>query len=177
MIPVSELYDTCREGMRTGDCILWRSKSLIGWAIRMFSGGAYNHAGLVVRPHDAGCFAGRRFTLEALGNGIILRLLSERLRGFEGEVWLFPLKDDFDLLRHKILEWALDKEGTPYDYGSLFKQIFGRVSVDAKSYFCSEFAYDAWKEAGLPIAEDKAPRPGDIPMLPIFKEPIMIYAN
>ena len=135
MIPVSELYDTNRQVMQTGDCILWRSKSVIGWLIRLFSNGEYNHAGLVVRPEDDGCFAGRRFTLEALGNGIILRLLSERLRKFEGEVWLYPLKDEFDDLRPGILAWSLDQEGTPYDFVSLFKQLVGRVSFDMKEYF------------------------------------------
>ena len=177
MILVSELYDANRKVMQTGDCILWRSKSVIGWLIRLFSNGGFNHAGLVVRPSDTDCFAGRRLTLEALGHGIILRLLSERLRGFDGEVYLYPLKDEFAPLRPKILRWALDKEGTPYDYHSLFKQLFGRVSVDMKAYFCSEFVYTAWRESGIPINEEKAPRPGDIPSIPIFKTPILIYSK
>ena len=167
-------YNTYKEIMKTGDCLLWRSHTMIGWLIRFFSKAPVNHAGLIIRPEEHGHFRDRRFTIEALEQGIILRLLSERLRSFDGEVWLYPLKDEFDEYRSKIGDWAIEKEGTPYDYGSLFKMIFGRVSADMKEFFCSEFCYMAWEENGLPVNEEKAPRPGDIPELGLFKEPILI---
>jgi len=170
-----ELYAQHRVKMQTGDCLLWRSSSVLGWAIRLFSWAKVNHAGLVVRPNEWGLFKDRRFTLEALEGGIVLRLLSERLRDFNGKVWLYPLKDEFAVLRDEICRWALAQEGTPYDYGSLFKQVFGRVSVEMTRYFCSEFCYAAWLKAGLPVNEPKAPRPGDIPKLGIFKEPVLIF--
>jgi len=170
-----ELYRKHQETLQTGDCLLWRSRPVIGWLIRLFSWAKVNHAGLVVRPHEHGPFKDRRFTLEALESGIILRLLSERLRGFDGQVYLYPLKEEFAFTREGIGDWAIKLEGTPYDYSSLFRQIFGRVSADMKRLFCSEFCYFAWKENGIPIEEEKAPRPGDIPKLGIFKEPILIF--
>ena len=170
-----DVYGYYKDDLQTGDCLLWRSRSMIGWLIRLFTGHRVNHAGLVIRPHEYGCFNDRRFTLEALENGVVLRLLSERLRSFDGAVWLYPLKDEYRLKRAVISAWAIKQEGTPYDYGSLFKQIFGRVSLDMRKYFCSEFCYAAWREAGIPVDENKAPRPGDIPGLGIFKKPVMIY--
>lgn len=170
-----ELYTQHQNTMKTGDCLLWRSRSILGWLIRLFSRAKVNHAGLVVRPNEYGHFKDRRFTLEALEDGIILRLLSERLRGFRGQVYLYPLKDEFAETRDEIGRWALTQEGTPYDYGSLFKQIFGRVSAEMTRYFCSEFCYVAWRESGLPVSETKAPRPGDVPRLGIFKEPVLIF--
>jgi len=174
-VPVSGIYEKSRPLMQTGDCILWKSRSAIGWLIRMFSRGEFNHAGLVVRPDDVGCFSGRRFTLEALGSGIVLRLLSERLRNFKGEAWLYPLREGFSAFRPKILDWAMAQEGTPYDYDSLFKQMFGKVSVDMKEYFCSEFVYAAWLNAGMAVHEKKAPRPGDIPAMDLFNDPVLIH--
>ena len=126
----TELYAQHKDTMKTGDCLLWRSRSVLGWLIRLFSRAKVNHAGLVIRPHEWGHFKDRRFTLEALEDGIILRLLSERLRGFDGQVWLYRLRDEFTGHREEIGLWALAQEGTPYDYGSLFKQAFGRVSVE-----------------------------------------------
>ena len=162
--------------MQSGDCLLWRSSSMIGWAIRLFTGHKVNHASLVIKPYKYGQLKNRRFALEALEDGVVLRLLSERLRNFDGKVWLYPLKDEFDFARPKTIDWALSMEGTPYDYKSIFKQIFARVSVDMKELFCSEFAYLAWKKGGI-IKDEviKAPRPGDIPALGIFKDPILIF--
>lgn len=168
-------YNELKSTMRTGDCLLWRSNSILGWMIRLFTKAPVNHAGLIIRPGEHGHFKNRRFTIEALEKGIILRLLSERLRSFDGQVWLYPLKDEFDEYRSKIGAWALEKEGTPYDYRSLFKQIFGRVSADMREFFCSEFCYMAWRAVGINIKDQKAPRPGDIPDLGIFKEPVKLF--
>jgi len=117
------------------------------------------------------------FVIEALEQGVILRLISERLRSFNGKVWWYPLKSEYQGARNKISKWAVEQEGTPYDYSSLFRQVFGRVSAEASLYFCSELCYFAWMEAGIPVARDKAPRPGDIPGLGIFNDPILIFGE
>jgi len=51
----------------------------------------------------------------------------------------------------------------------------GRVSLNAQEWFCSEFVQAAFVQAGIPIFHKEALRPGDIPLLPIFEEPITIY--
>jgi hypothetical protein len=53
--------------------------------------------------------------------------------------------------------------GVPYDYKSLFKNAFGRVSADARALFCSEYCFLCYGKTG------KAPTPGEMPKLGIFK--------
>lgn len=169
-------YEEARPLLKSGDCLLWRSSTVIGSLIRWFTGHRVNHAGLVVRPYKLGFFYSRRFTLEALEPGVVLRLLSERLRGFDGKVWLHPLADRFDMYRNQVVTKALEQEGVPYDYWSLFRQILGRVSVESSRYFCSEYCYAVYRAAGLPVPKvERAPRPGDLPKLPIFKPAILLY--
>ena len=169
-----KMYLTCRHLLRTGDCILWRSNSIIGWLIRKFSKGNVNHVSLVIRLDEYGNKLDRRFLLEALGSGIVLRLLSRRLMNFTGQVWWLPLKDKYNGNRDTIGEWALLKVGIPYDYHSVFKNTLGRVSAEASKLFCSEYCFMAWKAAGIKLKGNKAPRPTDIKALDIFKKAIRI---
>ena len=170
----SNLYSIYSGDMKSGDCILWQSsRSCIGWLIQRFT--AFNHASLIIRPGEFGPFKDRRFVMEAVGKGVVLRLLSEHFREFHGKAYWYPLKDEFDSARTLIAAWALAQEGTPYDYKSLFRQIFGSVSADVELFFCSEFCYFGWRENGIPVNYAKAPRPGDIPNLNIFKKPILIF--
>jgi uncharacterized protein YycO len=168
-----KMYMTVRHVMKTGDCILWQSNSVVGWLIRRFSRANVNHASLVISLSEYGNLVDRRFLLEALDAGIVLHLLSRRLMKFSGKVWWYSLQDKYDSHRDKIGEWALLQVGVKYDYKSLFRQMVGRVSACAKEFFCSEYCFIGWKESGIPL-EGKAPRPGDIVKLGIFKKPIRI---
>jgi len=169
-----ETYLKYRPQMKTGDLLLWKSRSVIGWLIRLFSRGNVNHAGLVLDLHEFAHLIDRRWTLEALEPGIVLHLLSRRLGKHDGSVWWYPLKDDYDYCRLDLGAWAIEKVGTPYDYGSLFKNALGRVSADANKFFCSEYAYMAYRENGINLDFEKAPRPADMPSFGIFEEPIQI---
>jgi uncharacterized protein YycO len=170
-----KLYNSFREELNSGDLLLWKSHSVLGWLIRKFSRGNVNHAGLVIRLDQFSGLTDRRWTLEALGNGIMLNLLSRRLLEYDGRVYWYSLNPEYDSLRTKISEWAIEKSGVPYDYGSLFKNALGRVSADAKKFFCSEYCYMAYKESGIEFEFKKAPRPADMPLLGIFEEPVRIF--
>ena len=166
-------YKQVRHCMKTGDCIQWQSKrALIGWLIKVLSHSKFNHSSLVIALREYGNLKDRRFILEAVGE-IELRLLSKRLEDYSGHVWWYPLKDEYDECRDKIGEWALLKIGVAYDYTSIWKQITGRVSADAKKLFCSEFCFLGWKFGGIRL-KGKAPRPGDIPKYDIFKKPVQL---
>jgi len=169
-----DTYYKHRPMMQTGDLLLWKSRSVIGWLIRLFSSGNVNHAGLVLCLDEFAHLTDRRWTLEALEPGIVLSLISRRFEKYDGSAWWYPLKGEYNSCRHDLGEWAIEKVGTPYDYGSLFKNALGRVSADASKFFCSEYAYMAYKEVGLPVDLEKAPRPADMPGLGIFKEPTQI---
>lgn len=152
-------YTLTRPAMLTGDVIEWRSRTIIGALIRARTGADVNHSSLVVNFDFDGCRQ-RRYVLEALNGGIELRLLSKRLERHHGEAYWSALDPRFDGYRSRLLGWALDKVGTEYDYGSLFKQLFASVSLNAERYFCSEFVQDAWECAEIIPRQDRAIQPG-----------------
>ena len=166
------IYDSVKRDMKSGDCLLYKSNTILGWLIRLFSKG-YNHAGLIIRLDEYQGLECRRWTLEALEHGVVLNLLTRRLSFVDGEVYWYALKDEYDDKRDKVCEWALAQAGQPYDYDSLLKNIIKRVSVNARELFCSELAFLSWKYAWI-VEGDVAPRPGDIPKLNIFKNPVRI---
>lgn len=161
-----DTYCNIRPYMKTGDLLLWKSHSILGAAIRYFSKSNVNHASLVIPLSGQGAL--RIFTLEALEKGIVPNFLSHRLTKYDGEVYWYPLKDEWDSNRAVIEALAFKHIGVPYDYKSLFKQAFSRVSADVRHLFCSEYCYVCY---GM---EGQAPRPGDMPGLGIFKSPIKI---
>lgn len=165
-------YEQVRDRMKTGDCLLYQSKGILGRVIRTFSP-VYNHAGLVLALPEYCGKENRRWTLEALDHGICLNLLSEDLAKYDGSAWWLPLKPEFEDRRDQIGEYALANAGKPYDFKGLFANIFGYVSVNAKQFFCSEYAFLAYRAAGI-VTGDKAPRPGDIPGLGIFGDLVQI---
>jgi len=155
-----DLYEQSRPFMATGDLLLWKTKSALGWLIRLFAGGDVNHAGLVIWFQDYD--KERLYTLEALEHGVVLLPLSNRLTALRGECYWCGLRDEFFPFRMMIGYRALSYTGTKYDRFDVLKQIVGRVSTDAKRLFCSEYAVLSWHMAGLPVSVDPAARPGDM---------------
>jgi hypothetical protein len=145
----------------------------LGRIIQIFTHSRINHAGLVIRFDQYQGQQGHVWTLEALAGGISLGLLSKVLGTYSGYCWLYPLKDQYDPLRNRLGEWALEQVGTPYDYYSLIMNAFGHVKTSVESLFCSEFNFLDWEKAGI-VTGNIAPTPADIPKLGIFKAPIQI---
>lgn len=162
------LYNSVKGLMKTGDLIQWHSNSLIGKLIRMKTGWYVNHSSLVMCFPQYEGEQHRRFTTEALEHGIVLNFLSKRLEVYKGEVWWYSLKDEWESRRNSIGMMALEYVGTPYDYLSLAKQVMGKVSTNAKRFFCSEYCYFCYGFSGV------APNPGEMPGLGIFKDPVKI---
>lgn len=156
------VYLKVRDEIGTGDLIEWHSKSIIGWAIRMITRNDVNHSSLALKLDYFEGLKDRRFVLEALEHGITLNLLSRRLEKFNGKVYWYKLKAENEGKRGMIASWALEQVGKKYDYKSLFLQLLFRVSANARKFFCSEYAYMAYRAAGMLIGMvSKAPRPGE----------------
>lgn len=153
----------------TGDLVEWCGDALVARTIRYFTGKNANHSSLVVRlPYEGN---ERRFIVEAVSTGLEFHLLSKQLEKADGTAMWYRLRPSWDSIRPKIGEWAFNKlaENSGYDYASLFRQITGRVSLDAQKYFCSEFVQAAYVEHGIVKCEDGlALRPGDFAPLGIF---------
>lgn len=138
-----ERYLPHRAYMQTMDCLQWRTNGIVGSIIRWKTGGYYNHTGAVVNfkfiDGDV-----RRWTLEAVGKGLMVNFLSTVLSAHDGEAWWYPLKSAFDTHRNAAAVWLMERAGSGYDYTSLIKNLAGAVSADAKALFCSEALFLAW---------------------------------
>lgn len=166
-------YRGWRPHIWTGDLIEWQSDTFLGKLISGFTGKDVNHTGLIIRFSSFD--QERVYTLEALAKGVYPNLLSRRLENHKGKVYWLQLKSRYDDYRPLIAREAMKYVGIGYDYKSLFKQALTRVSAEADSFFCSEIAYIALKEAGLPVKMAYAPQPGEFKSLGIFKTRIRIF--
>jgi hypothetical protein len=158
-------YKEARPRILTGDVILWKGKGIISSLIMKWS--EYSHASLVVRLKEYEELKNRVFLVEALSSGLQFRLLSEKLGKGSEAFWMsinMPLEQLEKSREHALIECA---KGIPYDYSSIFKNIFGKVNNNAKEYFCSEFVWMNWISAEYISTKQsklKAPRPGDLPV-------------
>jgi len=133
----------------------------------------------------------RRYLLEAWEGEFNMRLLSNRLKPYPGKAFWHRLNPELDLYRKTIEYNSLSLLGTKYDYDSLFSNILGRVSTDAKKLFCSEAicyiflqsisnkvlkGYRSNKHANM-LLDGIALRPSGIAQLPLFLDEIEIGEN
>jgi len=182
------LYHNHQQKLRTGDLLSWSSNSIIGWLIRKVTGSDVNHSGMVIRFADfeEKKGASRRFTLEALGHGIDLHLISRRLESYKGAVYWDPLLPEHDDMRPLLGSTALQFVGVPYDYRSLFKNILGKVSAESSKLFCSEYVYTTFTKCQftpeglddkllLQLASGKAPTPADMHKLGWWGDRVKIF--
>jgi hypothetical protein len=151
-------YHKIQKYIRSGDLIEWRSNTIIGALIRLRTGRGVNHSSLAIRFESGGEL--RRHIIEAMTT-IELNLMSERIKSHRGKVFWYPLRREFDSRRPAIREWALQQRGKVYDYGGFFKSLFGRVSMDARLFFCSEFVAWGLTVVGIIDCPECAPWPGE----------------
>lgn len=134
-----------------------------------------SHFGLGLRLREYEGEEARRWTLEAVGNGVMPRLLSEKLAGYHGAVVWAQLAPFYGPdSRRKAGEYALSKVGKSYDFGSLLWNAFSRSRADDESFICSEYGQFAYYKAGILPWSRKAFRPVDLWRSPIFSRLVMI---
>ena len=153
------------------------SRNPIKWIYNTLPPGAINHSACAIKL-DYLELERRRYTIEALDRGLTPHMLSKRLERYKGEVYWYPLKDEYNELRRKIAIWLIDHIDTKYDYKNLFRLAIASANSNMKLLFCSEtcnFAYqDAGIDTGFPIP-GIAPTPADIDQkFNIFKDKIRI---
>ena len=169
-------YQRARPFIGTGDHLGWKSSGIVGRFIRLKIGDTINHSSMAIKLRYPN-LENRRFEMGALNRGMEFHMLSRRLEKYRGEVYWYPLKDEYNELRAQIAAKAFDIIDIKYDYESLFKNVLGRVSTEVSKFFCSE-AYN-WIlnkvgiDTGFPLGE-KAPTPADIDKFPIFKDKVRI---
>ena len=142
-------YNAVKDLMTTMDLLSWRSRSVVGKIIRAKTGGQYNHTGVVMRFPSLDGPESRRWTLEAVGKGMSLNFLSRALEHHHGEVYWQRVRPGFEKEAIFAASWMMEQVGVPYDYGNLFKNIFGKTVAEAGALFCSEAVFLGWQFAAI----------------------------
>ena len=169
-------YNSCKDQMKSMDALAYKSNEPIGEIIRIFSPG-WNHAGLFIPMDRHNGYECRNWTLEAVHPKVHLTLLSKKLESYNGEVWWFPLKPEYDDLRILGERYVLEFEGVKYDLRGLLRNALGWVSMNAFQMFCSELDFFGYREMGI-VHGNVAPRPSNLfTDYPIFCEPKLLVKS
>ena len=162
-------YDGLRTLIKTGDLVEFASNGIIGKSIMAVTHKGVSHSSLVVRlPYKD---SPRRYIIEAIRTGVEFQLLSDVLKHYDGKVIWYGLRKEYDDKRDGIGEWAFNElaKHKKYDFGGVIAQLWGRVSLDSRKYYCSELIDAAYIEAGIIKPDPKGARvPGDFVPLGIF---------
>ena len=134
-------YHTFRDQIQTMDLIQWHGDSLVSKIIRWKTGASETHSGVACRLADVD----RVMTLEAISKGAVPNPLSQVLGKYDGKAYWHPLKEKYRPYVAHAFNWMYEKIGTGYDYESVASHLFGRVSPDARSLYCSEYVFLGWK--------------------------------
>jgi hypothetical protein len=169
-------YYAVRDQIQTMDLIQWHGDSLVSKIIRWKTGGAETHSGVACRLADVD----RVMTLEAISKGAVPNPLSKVLGKYNGKAYWHPLKEAYRPFVAHAFNWMYEKIGTGYDYESIASHLFGRVSPDARSLYCSEYVFLGWKMKcaremklelfGWLLDIEEVPLPSELHKIGIYEE-------
>jgi len=153
-------YHQYRDKIQPGDLISFRGKGIIPGIIRWRTGFKDTHSAMVM------CLLGkgrekRLVITESLNFGPTVNYLSDRIEKYNSEIWWYPLyatQEQREAMN--LIAWDNLCKQTRYDYGGLFRQALGSVSLDASRLFCSEMVQYYWQEASVIKKYKKAFNPG-----------------
>ena len=137
------LYQQFRPLMQTGDILGWCGTGIVSDIIKWKTGGESSHSSMIIRLKDYEGDDIRVFQTEALARGVYPDILSRRLQDYDGKLYWYQLKDEWQTKRIEIGRRLTELWGVEYDYLSLFKQLVGKVNADARRLFCSETCWIA----------------------------------
>ena len=165
------MYELVKKDMKTADMLQWHSNSILGAVIRLKTQKHrsdyekendinINHTSMLIRLSEYEGEERRRWTQESLEHGVVLNLLRRRLERFDGHVWWYPLKPEYNEKRLEAGRRAMAIIGAPYDYQSLFRLIVSKVSVEARNFFCSENYLWCLGYDGIALTPNEMPKLG-----------------
>lgn len=163
------VYESIKDKMKTADLLAWKGRNPFSLGICYVTGEPFSHVGLIVRMSEYEGLERRRFTSEAAAQGVFPCFLRRKLEKYHGDVWWYPLKKEYDSQRAELGVRAAEFWGMKYDFLSIAKQLVGRVSVNARYLFCSEYVQ-------IVFQRDRAVAqwPGEIVKWPVWDHPLKI---
>ena len=165
-------YNKLRDQMSSGDILLFSGKGRLSQCIKLFSRSNWSHVGTVLKVADLGVCCFESTTLINIADvysgeakrGVMVTLLSERLKHYDGDVGWRQLKsvtgcDKF--IHHMLLKFRMDVRDRPYEQDKIemLKAVldpsWDRVGnllsneADLSSFFCSELVAEALIRCGI----------------------------
>ena len=175
------LYYPYRHLIQTGDLMEWSTDhNSVAWLIQKKTGQDVNHSAMFVRSVMPG-HVDRIFLLEAVAEGVVSSLFTNRLESHHGKVWWIPLNDQNVTRQQRIemLYWSMTQIGLKkgYDFEDLLNQLTGSVFLDYNRFFCSEYYHAALIEGGIvpPNSASKAKRPGEFMDFGVHLPRVLVY--
>ncbi len=179
------IYQQCAPQMQTGDSLLYIGKSCIGWTIQEWTKYVllrsaqrdriiFSHGNMVLRFPEYEGKTDRRWVLDARSAGVFPVLLSDYLATYDGQVYWYPLRGQYDYARLDIGCYAMTLAGRHYDFLGLLKNAIGLVSADMRALFCTESIFLCYRDGGHIVIGEKAPRPDMVPLLGVFNESLKL---
>lgn len=177
-------YEDIRPFIKPGDVVAFVGrKGLFSWAIRVFTGRPTHVAPVAWIESDT---VPRVVLVEALeGKGVVWSYLRERIKDYDGEVYLMRLDPNFRFDSVKSADYLRNMIGTPYSMLGAIAAAPGQwLRIAGKSVFnavfCSKLAWFALSQGGLMkvwIGDDETPSPYQIRKLPVWAEVIQIHGE
>lgn len=150
--------------IKPADIILMKGSSPISREIEFITQSQFSHVALIFDPE-------KMLTIEATPNGVIHGDLTK----YTGCSSVFRLNEITEEQSEKILKFAEQQLGKPYDYEELIelflKYVFHILTNDFEKgrYICSTFVNSAYLSAGIRLTKVNIPSPEDI-----FDSPLLI---
>ncbi len=163
-------YDDVRSGVKDGDVLLYRGRSLSSHVIQWVTHSRYSHAGL------AAWWNGRLMVLEAVGKGVVVTPLSANVRHYHGDVeWFTCVEEIPDAERHRMIDFARQELGKEYATWKAVKLglriLFQKDKKQrdelrrARELFCSHYVAEVYNAVGKDLKKgvsDRFMSPADV---------------
>jgi len=182
-------YYEHRNDIKVGDVIAFDGKGNFSNIIKAATFSDISHVGMVINS-DFELGARRNMLIESttLSNGFAgvgITVLSKVIDEYDGEVWLYPLKEELDLNdKANMTNWLFRQKGKPYDTAQAIRAGidlgFGKIDIvknkeDFNKLFCSELVSEALERAGVISAVNASEQtPADVCDMDCFEKRILL---
>ncbi len=170
-------YDDVRCGVKDGDVLMYRGRSLSSRVIRWVTHSRYSHAGL------AAWWNGRLMVLEAVGKGVVVTPLSANVRHYHGDVeWFTCVEEIPEEERRRMIDFARQELGKEYATWKAVKLglrvLFQKDKKQrdelrrARQLFCSHYVAEVYNAVGRDLKKgvsDRFMSPADVASSPLLR--------
>jgi uncharacterized protein YycO len=153
------------ESIKPADLFFTTSRNFFSWAIRQRTWGKFSHVQIVTRITEQEKIE----VISADAQGVYCR--DAREEEFEHfAILTYPEMTDKE--RENVCKFCFHQIGKPYDFVGLASFLLYKELQDDNRWFCSEFAYVAYKQAGIRLqrrVKQDFISPRDLYISPLFK--------